>query len=82
MTRGGNGLGAKRPGFIWMIGASLTIFRQNWKKIKKNLSFVELLKILWKIEHLLILLQKSECSIFCNIFNYIIFQKRYYGVKG
>ena len=52
MTRGGNGLGAKRPGFIWMMGASLSIFRQNWKKIKKNLSF-ELLKILWKIEHLL-----------------------------
>ena len=32
-----------------------------------------LLKILWKMEHLL---QKSKCSIFHNIFKYMIFQKR------
>ena len=25
---------------------------------------------------------KSECSIFHNIFKYIVFQRRYYGVKG
>ena len=31
------------------------------------------LKIIWKMEHLL---QKSKCSIFYNIFKYIIFQSR------
>ena len=30
------------------------------------------------MEHLL---QKGKCSIFHNIFKYMIFQRRYYGVK-
>ena len=42
-----------------------------------KLSF-EHLKLLWKMEHLL---QKSKCSIFHNIFKYMIFQRHYYGVK-
>ena len=31
------------------------------------------MKILWKMEHLL---QKSECSIFLDIFKNVIFQRR------
>ena len=52
-------------------------FLDNIGKIKEKIKL--LLKILWKMEHLL---QKSKCSIFYDIFKYRIFHRRYYGVKG
>ena len=52
---------------------TISIFN-NIKKIKKNLSKVlNTIKILWKMEHLL---RMSKCSIFHNIFKYMIFQRR------
>ena len=33
-------------------------------------------------DHALVAMKKKEGSIFHNIFKYMIFQRRYYGVKG
>ena len=46
------------------------------KNLSKVLNTVE---NIMKMEHLL---QRCKCSIFHNIFKYMIFQRRYYGVKG
>ena len=53
---------------------SSSIFRQHWKKkrLKIYVKFRVLLKILWKMEHLLFW---SKCSIFHNISKYIILQR-------
>ena len=50
------------------------LFLDNIERIQKKFkfSFGIILKI-WKMEHLL---QKSKCSIFHNIFKYMIFQRR------
>ena len=49
------------------------LFFAHWKKKRKiKVKFWILLKILWKMEHLL---QKSKCSIFHNILKYMIFQR-------
>ena len=53
---------------------SVSIF-DNIEKFqeKYKLSFECFFKKIWKMEHLL---QKSKCSIFNNIFKYMIFQRR------
>ena len=50
------------------------LFLDKIEKIQEKfkLSFEYCLKIIWKMEHLL---QKSKCSIFYNIFKYMIFQR-------
>ena len=70
---------------------SFSIFRQHWKNIQEKFMFCFeyfwkyygkwsiCSKILWKMEHLL---SWSKCSIFHNIFQYVIFQRLYYWVKG
>ena len=50
----------------------MTSFLDNIEKNQDKFKFWIHLKILWKIEHLL---QKSKCSIFHNIFKYMIFQR-------
>ena len=58
------------------------IFYLETKLKKGKKKFRKVLKIFWKMEHLL---QMSKCSIFHNIFKYMIFQRRqrhYYGVEG
>ena len=50
------------------------------KKFKKNLSHaLNTFKIIWKMEHLF---QKSKCSIFHNIFEYMMFQNALLWSKG
>ena len=49
-------------------------FQTSLKKIRKiEVKFLILLELLWKMEHLL---NMSKCSIFHNIFKYMIFPKR------
>ena len=74
---------------------SFSILDNIEKKSRKiEVKFGILLKILWKMEHLLlganapfsITFSRSKCSIFHNNFKYIVYfkgaKRRYHGVKG